>query len=225
MDPLTEQPAVETGCELPVLLDTARRDAAELRAELHEAGEAVRSLAEDLAVARARSTTAAERSRAAAARACAAVERAQELSAQVAERLRRAEAVRAGAAARAEALHVEVEHLTTALRRRPFVEHVVGMVMLSLGCDADAAWRALSVFSQHTNRKVRDLTDALAARVAAGEDLPEELLAALRLLHAAEQAREHAPDRGEGRGQDRARGRSQRRRPHDGRASGSAPVP
>ncbi|WP_369070043.1 ANTAR domain-containing protein [Kineococcus terrestris] len=110
-----------------------------------------RSLHEDLAVAHLRALSACER------------------SSEVVQRAR-------AAAARVAELEREVEQLGAALRSRPAIEHVVGMVMLVRGCDADEAFGLLVEVSQRSNVKLREVAAALAARVAAGQGLPEEFL-------------------------------------------------
>ncbi|WP_432574675.1 ANTAR domain-containing protein [Kineococcus sp. SYSU DK005] len=176
------EPQLQAQAQVAVLVAGARQDCAAVRVQLQEVGEAVRSLAEDLAVARVRSSTAVQDSREAVARACAAIERAEALSAQLAQRLEQAESARAQVAARAGALGEEVQQLRTALDHRPQLQHAVGVVMLVLGCDADAAWKVLTRLSQHTNRKVRHIADSLTAQVACGAGPSEDLVAVLRLL-------------------------------------------
>ncbi|GAB3468427.1 ANTAR domain-containing protein [Kineococcus endophyticus] len=138
---------------------------------------AVRSLAEDLAVARLRARTAAERSRDLQRRTDAVLARAQELRRQTPPR---AEA--GGEADRVAALEREVAQLRTALENRPRIEHAVGIVMQLVGCDETLAWDLLSRLSQHTNVKVRVMADALASRVGDGHGVPADVAAGLRAL-------------------------------------------
>ena len=70
-----------------------------------------------------------------------------------------------------ERLRREVEGLQAAIASRGPIEQAKGIVMAHLGCDDDAAFRALVRVSQHRNQKVhdiaRDVTD-LAARADLG---------------------------------------------------------
>lgn len=138
---------------------------------------AVRSLAEDLAVARLRARTATERSRDLRRRTDAVLARSQEL--------RRQPPARDGED-RVAALEREVEQLRTTLENRPRIEHAVGIVMQLVGCDETRAWELLSRLSQHTNVKVRLMAEALADRVGGGRGVPPDVAAGLRAL-AAEQ--------------------------------------
>ncbi|MEZ0166112.1 ANTAR domain-containing protein [Kineococcus sp. LSe6-4] len=151
---------------------------------------AVRSLAEDLAVARARARTAGERSRELRRRTETVLARSQELARQRPERRGAGDHAgdhageHAGEQDRVAALEREVEHLRRALENRPCTERAVGIVMQLLGCDADTAWDRLSRLSQHTNVKVRVVAEALAGHVASGRGVPPEVVAALTSLAA-----------------------------------------
>ncbi|WP_432544207.1 ANTAR domain-containing protein [Kineococcus sp. SYSU DK002] len=176
---------------LETLLDLGWADPARvedlLTAEQAGGTRGVRSLAEDLAVARLRARTAGQDGREAVARARAAVARSHRLAAEAARR--RAATGRPGPddaddADRVAALERQVEQLRTALSSRPRIEHAVGVVMATVGCDAERAWDLLSRLSQHTNVKVRVAADALTGAVAAGGGVPPEVTAALRVLAA-----------------------------------------
>lgn len=134
---------------------------------------AVRSLAEDLAVARLRARTATDRSRDLRRRTDAVLARSQEL-------LGRGPGQEGDS--RVAALEREVEQLRAALESRPRIEHAVGIVMQLVGCDETVAWDLLSRLSQHTNVKVRVMADALAARVSGGHGVPADVAAGLRAL-------------------------------------------
>lgn len=77
-----------------------------------------------------------------------------------------------------------MEQLRTALSNRPGIEHAVGVVMVTVGCDAEKAWDLMSRLSQHTNVKLRVMAAALTEAVAGGRGVPPEVAAALRLLAA-----------------------------------------
>lgn len=79
-------------------------------------------------------------------------------------------------------LEEENRQLRQALANRPRTEHAVGIVMVLLGCDEAAAFRALSRLSQHVNVKVRVLADLLVEQVASGEEADEDLVTVLRLV-------------------------------------------
>ncbi|GAA2626640.1 ANTAR domain-containing protein [Streptomyces axinellae] len=55
----------------------------------------------------------------------------------------------------------EVEQLDTALRSRPVVDRACGIIMAVTGCSADEAFSVLRRLSQHGNRKLHDLADAV----------------------------------------------------------------
>lgn len=82
-------------------------------------------------------------------------------------------------------LEATVDQLTGALRNRPPVEHVVGMLMVTGPTDAETAWAVLSKVSQDTNCRVRDLVTVIAADVAHGFGLPPRVLRTLRDLTSA----------------------------------------
>ncbi|PRY14541.1 ANTAR domain-containing protein [Kineococcus rhizosphaerae] len=147
-------------------------------------GDGVRSLAEDLAVARLRARTAGERSRDAVERARVVVARSEQLAQEVQERFVTSRRACGEAGARVQALEEETRQLRTALENRPPIEHAVGIVMHAVGCDADTAWRSLSTLSQHLNVKVRVLAANLADGASHGTGLSPEVLAALRVLAA-----------------------------------------
>lgn len=156
---------------LGVLLDLGWVEPERVEARLGH--EPVRSLAEDLAVARARALTAAERSRGLQQRHDEALARSRELQREVPPH---------GEAQRVAALEREVSQLRTALANRPRTEHAVGIVMQLVGCDETVAWDLLSRLSQRTNVKVRVMADALAARVGDGHGVPEDVAVGLRAL-------------------------------------------
>lgn len=147
-------------------------------------GQGVRSLAEDLAVARLRARTAGGRSWDAAERARAVVARAEQLAREVQRRGEDSRRAWVDGDARSRTLEQEARQLRTALENRPPIEHAVGIVMHAVGCDADTAWRSLSALSQHLNVKARVLAANLADGVGRGEGLAPEVLAALRVLAA-----------------------------------------
>jgi hypothetical protein len=55
----------------------------------------------------------------------------------------------------------EVEQLDTALRSRPVVDRACGIIMALTGCSADEAFSLLRRLSQHSNRKLHDLAEAV----------------------------------------------------------------
>lgn len=160
-------------------------------------GEGVRSLAEDLAVVRSRARTAGERSREQRDRARRAVTRSQELVAQAARQLQESRGGARDHDAGVPDLVEEVVQLRSALSNRPRIEHAVGIVMSALGADEEKAFTALSALSQHTNVKVRDLSDLLVARVGRGGGLPPDVVDALRVFADGGRAGSgHGPQRG-----------------------------
>ncbi|MEZ0491102.1 ANTAR domain-containing protein [Kineococcus sp. TBRC 1896] len=170
----------EAVAALRVLLDLGWVEPDRVEARLGRE-QAVRSFAEDLAVARTRARTAAERSRDLRRRTDAALARAGELRREV----------RVGEEdARVAALEQEVARLRAALDNRPRIEHAVGIVMQLVGCDETVAWELLSGLSQHTNVKVRVVAEALAAHVGSGRGVPADVATGLRAL-----ARDRSPGR------------------------------
>jgi len=77
-------------------------------------------------------------------------------------------------------LEREVAQLQHALRTRPRIDHVVGILMLLLGCSDEVAWLTLSRVSQNTNRKVVDVAEAVATLVSTGTPVPDDLVAVFR---------------------------------------------
>lgn len=135
----------------------------------------VRSLAEDLAVVRARARTSRERSAEVRRRARRVLDRAAVVHARAVAQARPVREVDPAPGA-AEAKVAQLEH---ALATRPGIEHAVGMVMLVRGCDRDEAWDVLSRLSMAANRKVLDIADAMVAQ-ARGGGLSPQLTATLR---------------------------------------------
>ncbi len=67
------------------------------------------------------------------------------------------------------ALRRENQDLRDALASQPVIDQAKGALMLRYGVDADAAFRLLVRWSQHTNTKVRDLAAALVHSLGDGE--------------------------------------------------------
>ncbi|MEW1960601.1 ANTAR domain-containing protein [Kineococcus sp. NPDC059986] len=169
--------AAEAVQALDVLLDLGWVDPDRVQ-DLLGGRPAVRSLAEDLAVARTRAGTAGVRAHDLRRRTEAALARSAELRSEDQARSRPSGA----AQDRVAALQQEVDQLRHALESRPRIEHAVGIVMQLVGCDEDVAWDLLSRFSQHTNVKVRVVAEALVARVGSGRGVSPDVGKALREL-------------------------------------------
>lgn len=71
----------------------------------------------------------------------------------------------------------EVGRLDAALRSRPVVDQARGILMYVLSCDADTAFDVLRRLSQHTNRRLSELADAVVRT--RGHGLERELRALL----------------------------------------------
>jgi hypothetical protein len=66
---------------------------------------------------------------------------------------------------RRDQLHIdEMALLATAIESRDIIGQAKGVIMISVGCSADEAFRLLKVQSQHENRKVVDVAAEIAAR-------------------------------------------------------------
>lgn len=91
-------------------------------------------------------------------------------------------------------LKTQVENLRIALENRPKTEHLVGMIMVSFSCDAEAAWELLRRFSQHTNRPVRHIAESIAEQVANQRLSPENLAATIRMAKPQRKARHASPN-------------------------------
>lgn len=88
------------------------------------------------------------------------------------ERLEEVHALRSGlAACQVAILRKEVEGLRAAMASRATIEQAKGIVMGSVGCDADHAFQLLVQQSQHENRKLRDVAAELVARQSARNPL------------------------------------------------------
>ncbi|GAB3644943.1 ANTAR domain-containing protein [Streptomyces sparsus] len=58
---------------------------------------------------------------------------------------------------------VQVAQLDAALRSRPVVDQASGIIMHIAGCDADEAFTLLRSLSQHSNRKLSELAEAVVS--------------------------------------------------------------
>jgi len=56
------------------------------------------------------------------------------------------------------------DQLRTAMASRAVIEQAKGIIMGTVGCDADAAFERLVLQSQHENRKLREIADELVQR-------------------------------------------------------------
>ena len=65
---------------------------------------------------------------------------------------------------RVAALEVELANLRIALEQRAVIEQAKGVIMGSLHCGPDAAFRVLVAQSQSENRKLRDVAAEITAR-------------------------------------------------------------
>lgn len=79
-------------------------------------------------------------------------------------------------------LEATVAQLQQALDHRPQIEHAVGMIMVLLSCDQQRSVAVLKHISQHTNRKLIDVSDLIAASVSGGGALPSDLANAFSLV-------------------------------------------
>jgi AmiR/NasT family two-component response regulator len=55
----------------------------------------------------------------------------------------------------------EVKDLRAALETRPTIDQAKGMLIIERGCSPDEAFEILTKASQHYNRKVRDIAEAM----------------------------------------------------------------
>ncbi|MEU1803566.1 ANTAR domain-containing protein [Streptomyces sp. NPDC019937] len=100
-------------------------------------------------------------------------------------------------------LRTEVRQLRHAMRTRPTIDLARGMLMVSFGLSAEAAWKALVKTSQNTNTKVHRLARDLVGTIEGGR-LPEAVQKqlAIAVTEAAPRARpagtawDSAPGRG-----------------------------
>lgn len=66
----------------------------------------------------------------------------------------------------------KIRQLEQALETRLVIERAKGVIMVREGCDADAAFDVLRVASQTSNRKLRDVAQAVVDSVSAGPPPP-----------------------------------------------------
>jgi GAF domain-containing protein len=67
-----------------------------------------------------------------------------------------------------------VVNLQLALESRAVIEQAKGILVAEHGCDPEVAFKELSRMSQHTNRKVRDISaDLVAGRIDRGQFMPK----------------------------------------------------
>lgn len=90
-------------------------------------------------------------------------------------------------------LRTEVRQLRRAMRTRPTIDLARGMLMVSFGLSAEAAWKALVKTSQNTNTKVHSLARDLVGTIG-GDRLPEAVQKqlAIAVTEAAPRARPSA---------------------------------
>jgi hypothetical protein len=79
-----------------------------------------------------------------------------------------------------DAAALESAQLREALATRDIIGQAKGMIRLLAGCDADVAFAILSMISQDTNRKLRDLAELISESAQAGVPLPADVLASWR---------------------------------------------
>jgi GAF domain-containing protein len=67
-----------------------------------------------------------------------------------------------------------VVNLQLALESRAVIEQAKGILVAEHGCDPEVAFKELARMSQHTNRKVRDISaDLVAGRIERGQFIPK----------------------------------------------------
>jgi len=68
-----------------------------------------------------------------------------------------------------ESTREQAEHLDTAMKTRAVIEQAKGILMSQRRCDAEEAFALLAAASQRSNRKLRDIAQAIVDGVTASD--------------------------------------------------------